>query len=66
MDRKVLIHFILENKIRMKVSANFVPRLGEEVRMSDNEFYEVGQVVWAMDEPDALYERVNIGLRKAD
>lgn len=41
-----------------------VPRVGEELRTRDGEYWKVITVVHVYDEPDSLYYRVNIGVRK--
>ena len=61
-------HFIVDNKHYGKRPINGVPRVGDEVRMGKHgheSFFVVKRVVWCMDEPHALGERVNIELVKA-
>ena len=61
---KTMIHFILKNKLFTKISAYHVPSKGDEIRLSKNKFYKIIKLVWVYDEPDSLYERVNIGIKE--
>lgn len=40
----------------------FVPRVGDEIRLDEDTFYTVTKVVWVYDEPDHPHHRVNLGL----
>ena len=62
------IHFILDGKLFFKKGTKFLPLVGDEIRLGnvDNEkFYVVTKRVWAYDEQDNLFERVNIGISEA-
>lgn len=40
-----------------------VPRIGEEIRLSETRFVKVISIIWVFDEPECCYEqRVNIGV----
>ncbi len=41
-----------------------LPRLGDEVRISDDKYGVVKQVVWCMDEDDKEGQRVNLRIEK--
>jgi hypothetical protein len=40
------------------------PRVGEELRTSENVYWSVVQIVHVLDEDDSPYTRVNIGVNK--
>jgi hypothetical protein len=64
--KEILIHFIAGKNgelIATRQAIN-VPRVGDQVRLPGNKFYKVDMVVWVYDEPESLYHRVNIGLKK--
>ena len=41
---------------------DFVPSVGDEIRLEGNRFYKVSLVVWVFDEPDSYGQRVNVGV----
>lgn len=42
------------------------PRVGDEIRLSENDYYKVTSVVWVFDEPENEQTRVNIGVLPVD
>ena len=60
----VQIHFFSENKIRFKKAMCHVPGVGDEIRLSDEEFYTVKRIVWCYDEPEQLYGRANVEIER--
>ena len=68
MDMKNMInkiHFInVENDEMVAVKiTEAVPRVGDEIRLREDLFYEVIKVVWVYDEEEPVYQRVNIGVK---
>ncbi len=64
--KKYRIHFIDEisdKMVAIQITSG-VPRVGDEIRVSETLFYEVIRIVWCYDEPSP-YERINIGVRRA-
>ena len=51
-----------DGHILRKKQASAIPRAGDEIRLGDDRFYEVIQVVWVYDELFRNLERVNIGV----
>ena len=43
---------------------NHAPRLGDEIRLGDGEYYKVTHAIWCLDEPDLPLERLNLGVAK--
>ncbi len=39
-----------------------VPRVGDELRITNKLFAIVKRVIWVLDEPDHTYKRVNLGV----
>jgi len=62
---KVQLHIIRSDvEVQTEVARHlsyFVPRVGDEIRLREGEFYTVTLVVWCFDEPDHPFTRVNIG-----
>lgn len=62
---KIRIHYIDEDSQKLiydKLSF-YVPRVGDEIRFAENEFFKVKYIVWCYDEV-GFYERVNILIDK--
>lgn len=55
-------HFHANGKLIRGYRGVGVPRVGDEVRMSEEKYFRVTRVVWVYDEPDAVGQRVNIAL----
>lgn len=54
-------HFIHpEDGMVCKTQIHFAPRVGDELRFSDDCFYKVVRLVWIFDEPEAHFTRLNI------
>jgi len=70
LQKQIKIHFIDINTKSDKVIAikteYYVPRVGDEIRLSENLFYKVEMVVWIYDEPMEKFSRVNIGVSKVE
>ena len=62
-DDEIKIHFISDDAVIHITTANYVPRVQEEIRLPINKYYKVDRVCWCYDEP---YQRVNIGLVRCD
>lgn len=60
------IHWIVGKKevFLPKCYLEFLPRVGDEIRASRTQFYEVLKVVICLDEPGSYGQRVNIELKK--
>lgn len=41
-----------------------VPRVGDELRISDKNYWKVNSVIWCLDEDDSPYTRINLGVEK--
>lgn len=65
MKNKILAHLIniVSGKLIAQKTIFYVPRVGDEIRLSEKEFYLVVKVVWCYDE-DSVFSRVNIGIKK--
>lgn len=50
-----------ETGVLLKPRIDFVPRVGDEIRLSGERYYRVTVVVWVFDEPGPD-QRVNIGV----
>lgn len=59
------MHFILDGRLIAARRGNGTPRVGDEIRNGEGEFYRVLRVVWVYDERDSGGQRVNIELEKA-
>jgi len=57
------IHFVKEGGSLIVHYTNFVPRVGDEIRIKEDEYYEVTLIVWIFDEPECPITRVNVGIR---
>lgn len=63
MKNEVQIHFIHpERGLISRRVMRFVPQIGDEIRLSETDYYRVTCRVWAMDEPVCPFERVNLGI----
>ena len=61
----IQIHFFVKDeKFAVRVVRN-APRVGDEVRFSDERYFKVNRLVWAYDEENR-HERVNIELVNVD
>jgi hypothetical protein len=60
LKEKVRLHLFNKFRLRTKMTVSFVPRIGEEIRLAEGEYYRVTYVVWIYDEPDCPYSRANI------
>lgn len=60
------IHFIETDSGEMvnRAYLQFVPRKGDELRLAEDKYFVVEQVVWVYDELKSFGQRVNIGVRK--
>jgi hypothetical protein len=65
LENKVHLHFIVENELIYKQMVNHVPRIGDEIRFTDEKVYTVTRIVWAYDEPNVPCGRANVGLESA-
>lgn len=57
----VYAHIFLDNKRYSMRQLAHCPRLGDELRLADDKYVKVVQVVWCLDEESPLGQRVNIG-----
>lgn len=66
MENQFNIHWIVDGKHIYLPKNNLyqLPRVGDEIRQSDETFYKVKKIVWCLDEPLTYGQRVNIGLTK--
>ena len=62
--KKILIHFLQGRKLITKKLTSYVPRVGDEIRLSKERFYKVTYAVWAYDEDESSFERVNLEIEK--
>lgn len=62
--KKFRWHIIVRNQLYRITHHNYVPRVGDEIRLDRDEFYLVERIVWCCDESDELGERVNVGCKK--
>jgi len=58
------VHGYLSGKRVINWRMQHLPRLGDEVRISDDKYGVVKQVVWCMDEDDKEGQRVNLRIEK--
>ena len=63
----IRIHFIRcsDAVVILKMNASHVPRTDDEIRLGgegSEKYYRVIRVVWAYDEPECPFDRVNIGV----
>jgi len=67
-NEKVLVHVILVNSkkddVIYKYMTHFPPSKGQVIRIDDQSFYKITNIVWCLDEPDMPYARINIGVVK--
>ena len=54
-----------DGKMITKVRMNHAPRVGDEIRVRDDLYMRVEQVVWCLDEEHGNCDRVNIGVINA-
>jgi len=54
------LHIIANDDVLERHYVNHVPRVGDEIRTGDEEFWTVTRVVYVYDEPDSPYDRANI------
>lgn len=65
-SRKVNCRFIHEKKGLLFIRTVYhVPRVGDELRISENLYFEVTAVVWVYDEEVYPFARANIGIIEA-
>lgn len=50
----------------LKLRAFNVPRVGDDIRLSNDKFYKVVIVVWLYDNPKSLTDIVNVGVISID
>ena len=71
-EKPFRIHFIEDdekNRVLSKRLACGVPRVDDEIRLGGPDgqlFYRVTKVVWVYDEPESLWDRVNVGVVAVD
>lgn len=61
---RVRIQFWLNNKQYAQRTVFFVPRVGDEIRLSDHKIYIIKRVVWIYDEEDHDHSRVNVEIEE--
>ena len=61
---KVRIHFFVDGDHWASRFLYHVPRVGDEVRFNEDEYFTVKRLVWPMDEEDNRHERCNIEIVK--
>ena len=64
-DGTIRAHYCIKErgqavKMYAERTIHHVPRVGDELRFNNTEFYVVTKVLWAMDEPEYPRERCNI------
>lgn len=62
MSDKVNARIFINGKLLVRLLTH-VPRVGDEIRMGENSYHKVTQVIWCYDEEGA-HERVNIGTER--
>lgn len=66
LKHKILVHVIREDNDDVNPFYRYVtffpPRVGDEIRIKDREFYTVMSVVWCLDEQEHFNTRLNIGV----
>ena len=66
---KILVHFICENKIIRRDILSHALLVGDEIRMGgigQEKFFKVTKRVWAYDEDNISYSRLNVELQRAE
>lgn len=60
-------HVIEADTGRMLAAPRIIecPRVGDQIRLTEERYYAVTQVVWCLDELSDRGQRVNIGVRAA-
>ena len=71
LEQRTKVHVIDENlptgkDMIRRMTMIFIPRVGDELRFGENDFYKVTKLVWIYDEPDCPMQRLNIGVVKVD
>ncbi len=66
-DFQYKAHFIDEGErddavVFAKKVISQVPRVDDTLRFSNERYFKVTRVIWIYDEPEAHYQRVNIGI----
>lgn len=60
----VKIHVIYWNKVIRRLLLPAVPSKGDEIRINETTCYQVRKVIWIADEPECIYSRANVAVRK--
>lgn len=66
---KIWVHFICENKIIRRDILSHIPLIGDEIRMGgigQEKFFKVTKRVWAYDEDNISYSRLNVELQEVE
>lgn len=62
-ETRALAHIFLDGQLRSTPCLNHVPRTGDTVRLRDDVFAKVTEVIWCLDEASSSpFQRVNIRL----
>lgn len=56
----IKIHGYVDNVMRFNKRIEHCPRVGDTVRVSENKYAKVTEVVWCFDEQSAEGQRVNV------
>jgi hypothetical protein len=63
-SNKYCLHVFSNGKRIRFLRSNDVPPVGDEIRLSREDFYKVVRAVWCFDEKDENGQRVNIEVKK--
>lgn len=66
LNKIIKAHFILGNTLLVEKQIHHAPRVGDELRFHNNNFFIVEHLVWVYDEGDQPMSRLNIGIVKVD
>ena len=70
MKKEILVHFInTKGVIVFKRIVTNPPNVGDEVRRGgpgNERFYSIWRRVWAYDEPDCPFERLNVEVKEIE
>ena len=65
LGQSIKVHFILESGgLFARLRLHHAPRVGDELRFSNERYYRVTRLVWAYDEDDEPGQRLNVGMEE--